>query len=162
MRLVVTGQGPDGCSTLLHTQDYADADAASAPGMLFWQVSGVDGALRVPWTTPPAHGGGVYPAPGSVRVGITRFLGDGTREPVPDSRGNDVSDLLDDQGLHATDTVDIGWVISGEVGLRLTDGSVTWLEAGDLVLQGGVAHSWVSKPGVDALTGWVLLGAHRD
>jgi quercetin dioxygenase-like cupin family protein len=58
----------------------------------------------------------------------------------------------DNPGMHATDTVDFGVVLSGEVILELDDGVEKVLRPGDTVMQDGTRHRWepgnpASRPG---------------
>jgi mannose-6-phosphate isomerase-like protein (cupin superfamily) len=55
----------------------------------------------------------------------------------------------DDPGLHATDTADHFYVISGEVVLVLETGDVT-LRAGDVGVVRGVVHGWRNDGDVPA------------
>lgn len=45
-------------------------------------------------------------------------------------------------GMHQTDTIDLGYVVSGAVDLVLEDGSRTTLRAGDSYVQLGTWHTW--------------------
>lgn len=61
-------------------------------------------------------------------------------------------------GLHSTQTLDFVTVVSGEVDLRMPDGSSERLRAGDVVVQQGAAHAW-RNPGPDQLVlAVVMLG----
>lgn len=64
-------------------------------------------------------------------------------------------------GMHATDTVDCGFVLKGELGLQLDDGQITWLQDGDCFIQQGTRHAWRNRSGVPAVIGVVMLGAAR-
>ena len=45
-------------------------------------------------------------------------------------------------GMHTTDTVDYGIVLSGRIELELDDGATAIMEAGDVVVQNGTRHAW--------------------
>ena len=50
-------------------------------------------------------------------------------------------------GMHTTDSVDYGVVISGSITLELDDGRKERLEAGDVFVQNGTRHAWrVDEP----------------
>ena len=67
----------------------------------------------------------------------------------------------DAPGMHTTDTVDYGIVISGEVWLEVDTGARTRLEPGDVVVQLGNRHAW-RNPGTNpAVIAFVLVGAPR-
>ncbi len=66
---------------------------------------------------------------------------------------------LDDPGMHTTDSVDYGVIISGRITLELDDGEQVELEAGDVFVQNGTRHAWrVSEPCRMAV---VLVGMPR-
>lgn len=69
--------------------------------------------------------------------------------------------LADGDGMHQTVTMDIGWMIEGEPGVEMDDGSVEWLTAGDLVVQNGTRHRWRNRSDKPAAAGFVTLGARR-
>ena len=49
---------------------------------------------------------------------------------VSQAEGGVLSDLLaEGDGMHQTVTMDIGWMIEGELGVEMDDGSVEWLTA---------------------------------
>ncbi len=50
-------------------------------------------------------------------------------------------------GMHTTDSVDYGVVLSGSITLELDDGRKERLEAGDVFVQNGTRHAWrVDEP----------------
>src|SRR5205814_587568 len=51
----------------------------------------------------------------------------------------------DNPGMHTTDTVDIDYIVSGELWLELDDGQEVHLEAGDSVVQNGTRHKWHNR-----------------
>jgi mannose-6-phosphate isomerase-like protein (cupin superfamily) len=65
----------------------------------------------------------------------------------------------DDPGMHTTDSVDYGIVLSGRIGLELDDGAIVELEAGDVVVQNGTRHAW--RPRERAVMAFVLVGVPR-
>ena len=56
----------------------------------------------------------------------------------------------DNPGMHTTDTIDFGFVVSGEVVLELDDGAETVLRAGDTYIQNGTRHRWINRADVPA------------
>lgn len=67
----------------------------------------------------------------------------------------------DDPTMHATDTVDFGFVLAGEVGLELDEGAITWLKPGDCFVQQGTRHAWRNRGNLPAVIGVVMVGAQR-
>lgn len=60
--------------------------------------------------------------------------------------------------FHATATVDLGFVLSGEVTLELEDGDCAHLVAGDSFVQRGAPHRWVNRSPDAAVLGVVVVG----
>ena len=60
--------------------------------------------------------------------------------------------------FHKTDSIDYAIVLEGEISLLL-DKDETLLQAGDVVVQRGTAHSWVNRSGKACRMAFVLIGA---
>jgi len=67
----------------------------------------------------------------------------------------------DHPGMHTTDTVDFGVVVSGEVVLELDDGAEVLLKAGDCVIQNGTRHAWHNRSSEKCVIAVTLVGAVR-
>jgi hypothetical protein len=160
MKRVVTGER-DGRAVFVDVTDVQEVEPILTFGMDIRTVWGVDGTPRIPVDgSEPPHVGGAYPSPGSVRVTLIKFGPDGEALGEETST-NEVADLMDDSGTHTTQTMDVGWIIYGELGLELHDGEIQWLQQGDVVVQNGTIHTWHNRSGEDALTGWVVIGAEK-
>ena len=95
-------------------------------------------ALR---TSPP------HPGPSGMRVSLVEFRPPGEAPTAPRMRW--------------FDTVDIGWLISGELTVVMDDGSEAVMRPGDVVIHHGTSHDWrIGAEG--AVMGLVMLGATRD
>lgn len=71
--------------------------------------------------------------------------------------------VTDNEGIHATDTVDLLYIVSGQIELRLDSGERTVLGAGDCVVQNGTKHAWYNPdPEQTCLILVVFIGAHRQ
>jgi quercetin dioxygenase-like cupin family protein len=69
--------------------------------------------------------------------------------------------LHNEPKMHATDTIDYLFVLSGELDLLEEDGTVQHLKAGDCIVQTGTNHAW-RNPGTEpARFGVVLVGIAR-
>jgi Cupin domain len=68
----------------------------------------------------------------------------------------------DAPGMHASQTVDYGVVLSGEVWLELDDGAEVHLKAGNCVVQNGTRHAWHNKSGKTSMMAFVVVGATRE
>jgi uncharacterized cupin superfamily protein len=66
----------------------------------------------------------------------------------------------EDSSVHATDTLDVVVVLSGEV-YCTTDTHETLLKAGDVVIQTGNRHAWSNRSGKVCVVAFVMAGATR-
>jgi hypothetical protein len=73
-----------------------------------------------------------------------------------------VREHMGEDGMHATDSVDIGIVLNGEIVLVLEDGVETVLRAGDTFVQQGTNHTWSNRSDEVVSMAIVLIGAHRS
>ena len=64
-------------------------------------------------------------------------------------------------GMHTSDSIDFGYVVSGRVSLELDDGSMKELLAGDSYVQNGTRHAWRNRSSEPCQILVVLLGAQR-
>jgi hypothetical protein len=65
-------------------------------------------------------------------------------------------------GMHTTETVDYGIVLSGEISLELDDGQTQDLHLHDVVIQNGTRHAWRNRGTQPAVMAFVLIGAKRQ
>lgn len=63
--------------------------------------------------------------------------------------------------MHRTDSIDYVIVMSGEIDMRLDDGSEVHLKAGDVMVQRGTYHDWINRGDVPCVIAFVLLDAKR-
>lgn len=68
----------------------------------------------------------------------------------------------DNPGMHTSDSIDFGYVISGRIWLELDDGSMKELLAGDTYVQNGTRHAWRNRSSEPCHILVVLLGAQRE
>ena len=164
MRRVVTGVGADGRSTVLVDEDVAESGWAPLWGADQPLVLPADGA---PLTTPPdpprvhPSGGSVMPPPGGVQIGTFTVPAGVAIEFPPDFDLPTHHLRAQGGGMHATDTVDIVFVISGEITMTCEDGTVVVLAAGDWVVQQGAAHAWANRSSEPVTAAVVIVGADR-
>lgn len=59
--------------------------------------------------------------------------------------------------MHQTDTIDFITIISGEIFLKLDDGSETLLKAGDSLVQRGTNHAWINRGNVPCVFSAVMV-----
>jgi len=66
----------------------------------------------------------------------------------------------EDPGMHATDSIDYGVIVEGQITLELDDQETVTLQAGDTFVQNGTRHAWrVTEPCTMAV---VLVGVERN
>jgi hypothetical protein len=167
-RVVVTGFTGSGTSTVTR-----DEELTPRPGSSLFDVWAYDDG---PVLIPAGLGDGRefrthFPAENGVRVYTGKMAADGT--PADDSTPVVYPDLVDamtngnlgpdrSAGFHASDTIDVAVIISGEMGLELEDGVITTLRPGDVVIQNGTNHAWHPSKTEGCEIAWVLIGARRE
>ncbi len=86
----------------------------------------------------------------SVVPGSTRFLIE-SMAPTPEPTG-----------WHRTNTVDLEYIISGEIDLIMSDGSSVTLQTGDVNVQLGGMHQWWNHSGAPCVFLIVMIGVESD
>jgi quercetin dioxygenase-like cupin family protein len=125
------------------------AKVEQAPALSFgipsWSIWGSDGPLAV-GEAEPGFAPSLFPGVGGVRVFVSEM-------PPGDERPS---------RLHASDTVDFVFVLSGTVWLQQGDRTELELRPGDCVVQTGTLHAWRNRGPEPARLAFVLLGVGRD
>jgi mannose-6-phosphate isomerase-like protein (cupin superfamily) len=88
--------------------------------------------------------GGLFPGSNGLRLWILVLPPDGDRSTIP---------------MHATATIDFGFVLRGTVALEMEDGSSSVLQPGDAFVQAGTKHRWRNPASESAVLGVVVVGA---
>ncbi len=175
-RRVVTGMDANGKSVFVNDGELDVITMALLPGTA---VSEVWASAATPRTQTALASPGMasyFPPPGGVRYGLWTFPPEEGAGVLPD--GVDIGAALadldaklpgmsshlepDSPGMHTTQTVDVGLVLSGEIELELDDGAITHLSAGDFVIQNGTRHAWRNRSGAPTTMAFVLIGANLD
>lgn len=139
VRVVETGLDGEGRSTIV-----ADRliDARELPtGRILHPLWSDDQVLAI---APNGAAPGVFPGAGGARFWLFTVR---AHEPVDAGHG-----------LHATKTVDLGYVVTGVVTMELEDGTEIDLHAGDAYVQNGTAHGWRNRGPADATIALTVLG----
>ena len=63
--------------------------------------------------------------------------------------------------MHRSDTVDMSFVVSGEIWIELDDGAETLLRTGDTLVQNATIHAWHNRADVPCVMAVAAVGAHR-
>ena len=128
VRRVVTGEGSDGTAVVV-----SDAEVTGEPprvGVVLHDLWGSDAPLTLPADGSRPSTEGITPPPGGFRFALVSFV---SREEVLGG------------GMHRSDTVDVGIVVSGEIWIELDDGAETLLRTGDCLVQHGTIHAWHNR-----------------
>lgn len=168
VRRVVHGTGPDGKSTVL--EDSLAVHRVETPAFTIvdlWRINSTPASLENEDGLP--DGVELTPPPGSAVFRMCAITPDEewAGRPMSDSLaaiGHDDEAAADgdqeDSGVHATDTLDVVVVLSGEV-YCTTDTHETLLKAGDVVIQTGNRHAWSNRSGKVCVVAFVMAGAAR-
>jgi quercetin dioxygenase-like cupin family protein len=128
-RRVVTGHDGEGRSVVL--SDGANPTAVTLPdGTVFhelWSTHGSPAPIAATQDEPVDDSGVVVPRAGGT---FARFC------DIPPGGSSP---------MHRTETIDVGYVISGEITMLLDDGSETVIGAGGVVVQRGTNHQWFNR-----------------
>jgi hypothetical protein len=172
MRLIVTGQGPDGRSAVAEESEPLPVVAAAFPGLRNTPLWASDLPPTLPHDGSRAPRTTVFPPAGGVRYFLLTVDPVDPDAPAPtpeqlaefDELFPGLLDAWDDDGsgMETTDTVDFGIVISGSIVLRLDDGVERTLCAGDAFVQNGTHHGWRNPGPGPATLAVVLIGASRQ
>lgn len=137
--MVETGLDEEGRSTVASDR-FVEARQLSTGRVLtdLWSADQVVGAVS------DNAEAGLFPLPGGVRFWLFTV----PAEDAPDS----------DLGLHATSTVDLGFVVAGAITMVLEDGKEVELRAGDAYVQNGTAHAWRNHGESDAVVALTVIG----
>ena len=173
IRRVATGQGANGLSVVVSDEQVAPIEAPLMPGAKFYSFWGADSMPALPndgaepdFTTwfPPEGGyrfelitlppGGSPPAS---TIDPAKALAE-TKTLLPG-----LMDVMDPKhpGWHATDTIDLIYVVSGECVLKLDSGETSPLRAGDTLVQTGSRHAWGNPGAVPCALLVVSIGVKR-
>ena len=129
-RRVVTGV-VDGKSAII--------DDGPVPESQFWQELWVSSPDEPLGHAPSDADATLEPAPGAARWRIFLVPPDEVlRQAMAEHTGGEVND---DAFFHITNTLDMIFVLEGDITLRMEDGEVL-LHPGDCVVQRGTNHAW--------------------
>ena len=144
-RIVVS---KDSAGRSLIVDDRRVAEAESSNGNRYVVLWGGDGDSVSPGASiqPPAMS--LHPPPEGWRVVLLTFLPD--------------TDRSSGRGMHATESIDVVLVISGELWLEVDDGTETRLTAGTTVVQNATRHRWRNRSAQPATVALLSVGPSRS
>jgi mannose-6-phosphate isomerase-like protein (cupin superfamily) len=178
MKRVVTGRQPSGKSVFV--MEGPPVKGTAMKGVPSFRIDLIWGTEGVP-TLPPAAGDPTlagqkfFPQAGGTRFVVVTFPPASALEKAA-AEGVDLAAAEHDfnarfpglaeamegpraPGMHTTQTVDYGVVISGEMHLELDDGKQVHLRQGDCVVQNGTRHAWRNLSDREAVMAFAVVGA---
>jgi mannose-6-phosphate isomerase-like protein (cupin superfamily) len=169
VRRVVTGRTPEGRSVVASDEIVDPITIAVSPGSEFHGLWGSDKLPFLPEAgeRPATHGW--FPPPEGYRFALVTFPPEGpppenldmpaaiaeVQEKLPGLAESLEADFM----MHTTDTIDLIYVVSGEIALELDDGAEILLRAGDSVVQNGTRHAWHNRGSGDCVLAVSMIGA---
>jgi quercetin dioxygenase-like cupin family protein len=129
---------------------------------VLWGRDGVADLTEPVGTELPA---GFLPGPGGWRASLLTFEPDNS-PPLAEGTGVVLPDLAvhmakgGGRGMHATPTVDVVLIVSGELWIELDDGTEVRLVVGDTLVQNGTLHGWRNKTSEPATVALFMVGAN--
>jgi mannose-6-phosphate isomerase-like protein (cupin superfamily) len=159
VRRVATGHDAGGKSVVASDARLAPVRLDLLPGYAWTSV----------WCEPKSAG--FFPPPGGHRFLVFEVPPDSTaRPPVPEGTSlyeeleralPGMAPHMERDGMHASATIDYGYIASGEVWLELDGGRQVHLRAGDTYVQNGTRHAWRNKSSASCTIVVVLIGVAR-
>ena len=173
VRRVVTGQDATGKSLFVSDEHVEPITLTPIPGLKFYPLWSADETPTLPSDGTPLAQSRYFPPaagfrwlicalpPESVSVSETRDI-EALRGEAADKLPGLMDVLEDDHpGMHTTDTIDVGVILSGQVTLELDDKAIVTLGPGDTFVQNGTRHAWHNRGDVPVVIAFSLIGAHR-
>jgi mannose-6-phosphate isomerase-like protein (cupin superfamily) len=174
IRRVATGQAANGLSVIVSDEEVGPVESPLMPGANFYSFWGADDPLSLPndGAEPPFRTW--FPPDGGYRFEMITIPPDGGPAPASADMAHALTeteallpglmDVMDPKhpGWHATDTVDLLYVVSGECVLKLDSGETTPLKAGDTLIQTGSRHAWDNPGNAPCSLLVVSIGVKRE
>lgn len=174
VRRVVTGQTSDDRHIFTHVEEVQPLEMGG--GAKWYPAWGWEEMPRLPHNPQgPYSPQSVFPKLGGMRANMVTFpAGFGVKgaqlpaiAPDPEYQrlmgavlGGGEHDF--DVGMHSTDSVDLGFIASGEITLIQGDGSEVTLVAGDVMVQNGAMHAWENRGSEPCMICFVVMGTPRQ
>ena len=166
VRRVVTGHTLDGKATVV-----SDTIVEQYFGLSI--VWGADEARTFPDDGSPPSYTKYFPPVGGFRFAYTTFFPQSeTQQDTNDQETifNKIEEKFpgilshiekNNPGMHTTDTIDCGYIISGEIWMELDNGEEVLLKAGDTFIQNGTRHAMRNKGKEPCQAVCCMIGANR-
>jgi mannose-6-phosphate isomerase-like protein (cupin superfamily) len=164
VRRIVTAEHDDGRSFAVAVETVTPVS-----GHLDWHpIWGWDQLPALPVHAPERESvSSTFPAIGGARVAVSIMPPRSERRP-PSADLMGLINAVPGRGrqgwstdFHDTGTVDVVFVISGQVSMALSGGETITMGQGDVLIQNGTFHVWRNEETEPCVLGLVLLGADR-
>ncbi|MCA1832171.1 MAG: cupin domain-containing protein [Actinomycetota bacterium] len=172
VRRVVTGRTSEGKSVIASDELVDPITIAISPGSEFHGLWGSDTIPELPdlGKRPATHDW--FPPEEGFRFALVTFPPEGLLQGIDmtvalaeiQRKLPGLAESLEpDFVMHTTNTIDLIFVLSGEIALELDDGAKVQLRAGDSVVQNGTRHAWHNRGSRDCVMAVSMIGArtHR-
>lgn len=168
-KVLVIGDGPDGKGRIA---SHAEIELNDLGGVYrFAQLWGDDVAPSFPNTGRRPALEAYFPTAGGYRFVYMVVLPENKIAPPARELASDMRDQLKKSGLaevadgeapgmHRTDTVDLGVLVSGSLTMELDTGEIVELRPGDSFVQNGAHHHWHNRGDEPAIAFVTLIGGH--
>ena len=169
-RLLVTGHDEHGRSCVASDHAIEGDEIPGQGGMEINQIWGGDEIMRYPDRgAKPAYTSFFPPVSGFRMIEMympAKTFNAPKDHDLPDAMeemmAGDAASLDKERpGMHRSATIDMGTLIEGRIVLQLDTGEVT-LNAGDVLIQGGVMHAWYNPFDEPARFIGVMVGTEMD
>jgi mannose-6-phosphate isomerase-like protein (cupin superfamily) len=173
-RRIVTGHSAQSKAVFASDTQIAAATVRGFPGLEFLRLWGADQLPNFPDSGSAFSYKSYFPPLGGFRFLILTFPPSQARRLTAEERADAYVDLErvapglgahmepNNPGMHTSDTIDFGYVISGSIWLELDDGVQKELHAEDTFVQNGTRHAWRNKSSEPCKILVVVIGAHRE
>ena len=175
IRRVVTGHDANGRSIIVSDGESPSVFRSPHLNLVSTELWGTDDVapIPVPPHDPMAAPMHDLPAPGGSRFRVVELPPDaafvvaggdaaaGLAAYAAHSPGIVAGMKPDSPGMHETETIDYGIVLSGAVALEVDDGVRVDLGPGDCVVQNGTMHAWRVIGDEPCVMAFIMIGARR-
>ena len=173
VRRIVTGQDARGMAVFVSDELVDPITLSQFPGIEFHRLWGADATPALPTSGAPMPQPRYFPPAGGFRFIVFTLPPESTARPANIDAASALQELTeklpgmaevmepDHPGMHTTDTVDFGVLLSGEIWLELDAGAEVHLKAGDTVVQNGTRHAWHNRGDEPAVVVGEIIGAIR-
>ena len=173
VRRVVTGHGADS-KAIFTADDMLQPTVVPGINFEFVRIWGADTRASFPDDGAEPGYSTYFPPEAGYRFGIFTIAPAPATPLTPEERRNSYKEMerlfpgliahMEPRtpGMHTSDTIDFGYVLSGSVFLELDDGSTKELRAGDTYVQNGSRHAWRNRSSEPCRILVVIVGARRE